>query len=572
MAMMFDNSVYTKKEIREMINSWEIMTAVKIALEDDRVVLILLDLLKDKDKVTKTRSLLALNEILKRANEKTRVTIIKYGLDEIITILKDKDEDISLKAARVLGQLIEKFPLRERELSKILDAIVPLIKKSHHELTLLEITELIENVKILHPSRNLRSRIMGFISSKNPRIKAMGLRLLLNLFIYAGDTKSLKFLLSEASDLLSSESDDVPLVEFCLNTIQDAFKLPLNEDIIDEVSKVLTKIKNLSTQSKDFAIRMKARETLEIIEKVIYEYYRLNPEAAKRKISKLLLDGFIYEAIDLAIAVRDKYILEWLHEGIHTRPELSSRFIPSIPILPSSQKQGQKQKIMLPSLNELRSPKRTPEVTLESAKSLSKIIEEENIQALLNLLKSDPGIIDEISKMLKSEKPEERMDILWALYEVSSNLNRAELTVIFPLIPDLFDILISGNPWAKSRAAKILAILASRAGYDEIVTKSLELLNSNPIPALEFFSYYFTYVWDEKRAIPVLDFLKKSFEDRDLQFDVLLTLEAIVSKAPPDRIELLVPFIPRLKQLERSGTKESQKIAIRILERILKES
>ncbi len=571
MAMMFDDKEYTKDDIKEMISSWEIMHVVKLALENSNVLLILLNLLRDENKVTKIRSLLAINEILKRADEKTKFVIMKHGLEEIINTLQNRDEDVSLKAAQALTQLIKTFPLREKELSKILDAIVPLIKKSHHELTLLEIAELIENVKILHPSPNLRSRIVGFIYSKNPRVKAMGLRLLFNLFVYAGDTKSLKFLLSEISDLILS--DDIPLVEFCLNTIQDALKLPINEEIIGEMSIVLTKVKNLSMQSEDFTIRIKARETLEIIENAIYNYYRSNPEAAKKKISKLLLDGLVYEAIDLAIAIKDKYIIEWLHESLSTSSkigtEFSSRFISGAPLLPFPKKQ---EKVMLPALNELRSPKKTPETTVEFKVNvpLSKIIEDEDTQALLNLLKSNPEVINEISQMLKSEKLEERMDVLWALYEVSSHLNCSELKIILPLIPDLFTILISDNQWAKSRAAKILATLASRAHYEDIIARSLELLSSNPLPALEFFSYYFTYVWDEKRAIPVLNFLKKSFEKKDLQFDALLTLEAIVSKMPPEKIELLIPFIPRLKQIEKYGTKESQKIATRILEKILK--
>ncbi len=260
---MWEDREYSKSEIREMILSWEIMNAVRIALEDSRVVLVLLELLREKDETVKTRALLAVNEILKRADEKIKILIMKNGLDAIIEILHSGNENLSVKAAQVLTRLVDRLPLREEEAIKILDAVVPLIRKSRHELTLLEIAEFIKNLRILHPSPYLRSRITAFVSCRNPRIKAMGLRLLLNLFIYAVDTKALKLLLTEVPDLLSG--DDVPLIEFSLDIIQDSLRLPVTDDTIEELPTLLVRVKNLVLKSRDFTIRMKARETLEAI-------------------------------------------------------------------------------------------------------------------------------------------------------------------------------------------------------------------------------------------------------------------------------------------------------------------
>ena len=569
---MWEDREYSKSEIREMILSWEIMDAVRIALEDSRVVLVLLELLREKDETVKTRALLAVNEILKRADEKIKVLIMKNGLDAIIEILHSGNENLSVKAAQVLTRLVDRLPLREEEAIKILDAVVPLIRKSRHELTLLEIAEFIKNLRILHPSSHLRSRITAFVSCRNPRIKAMGLRLLLNLFIYAGDTKALKLLLTEIPDLLSG--DDVPLIEFSLDIIQDSLRLPVTEDTIEELPTLLVRVKNLVLKNRDFTIRMKARETLEEIERVIYEYYRMRPEEAKKRIHRLLLDGSIYEAIDLAIAVGDRYILEWLHEEIKRRGErgieFTPRFISGVPYIAVS---GKKSKMKLPTLSELRSAKKPPavpepQVKIEDTEEiLTKAIEDEDVEALLELLKSNPDAIREISRMLKSDKIEEKIDGLWAVYTASSHLDRSGLVILRPLIPDLFSLLSSRNPWVRSRAAKILALLASEA-RDGIVQEALKLLDSNPLSALEFFSYYFTYVWDEETAERVLSFLKHALKDESLQFDALLTLDAIASRIPPDRISLLIPFIPKLKRL-REAPKESQKIAIRILDKIL---
>ncbi|GAB6102870.1 hypothetical protein JCM16138_20930 [Thermococcus atlanticus] len=565
---------YPKDEIREMILSWEIMDAVKMALEDRGIVLTLLELLKEKDEMTKTRALLALSEVLKRADEGTKFFIVKHGLDVIIDALKSKNENISMKAAQVLIQLVKEFPLKERDLMKILDAVVPLIRKSGHELVLLEIAALIENIQVSHPSPHLRSRIARFISCRNPRIKAMGLRLLLNLGMYGGDAKAMKLLLAEISDLLSS--DDVPLVEFSLNIIQDSLRLPVTGDIIEELSAVLVRVKNLVLRSRDFTIRMKARETLEAVERAIYEYYRSRPEEAKKKIHKLLLNGFIYEAIDLAIAVGDRYVLEWLHEEIMKRggtaPEFRTRFISGVPYVLTGRKG---RKMRLPTLSELRSPKKPPsapelhEEVQDVKTALPKAIEDEDVQLLLKLLRSNPEAVGELSKMLRSDRIEERIDGLWAVYAVSSRLNRSELGILHPLIPDLFSMLSSRNAWARGRAAKILALLSLQHG--EIVPKALELLNSNPLSALEFFSYYFTYTWDDETGEKVLNFLKHALKDESLQFDALLTLEAIASKIPADKIGLLIPFIPKLKRLGEEGPRETQKIAVRILDQILGE-
>ncbi len=300
----------------------------------------------------------------------------------------------------------------------------------------------------------------------------------------------------------------------------------------------------------------------------------MRPEEAKKRIHRLLLDGSIYEAIDLAIAVGDRYILEWLHEEIGKRGwtgvEFTPRFISGAPYIAVS---GKKSKMKLPTLSELRSAKKPPavpepQVKIEDTEEvLTKAIEDEDAEALLELLKSNPEAVKEISRMLKSDKIEEKIDGLWAVYTASSHLDRSGLVILHPLIPDLFTLLSSRNPWVRSRAAKILALLASEA-RDGIVQEALKLLDSNPLSALEFFSYYFTYVWDEETAEMVLSFLKHALKDESLQFDALLTLDAIASRIPPDRIDLLIPFIPKLKRL-REAPRESQKIAIRILDKIL---
>ncbi|WP_048058245.1 hypothetical protein [Pyrococcus yayanosii] len=138
----------------------------------------------------------------------------------------------------------------------------------------------------------------------------MGLKLLLNMAAYVRDKKALLLLIRELTDLLTSE--DILLLDFILTIVMELTEFPPTEETVKELSRTLTAVKNLALYHKDPTITNKAKMVAGALEDLLHKYYVSNPEEALRKINGLLKDGKFEEAIDLALAVGDKYILKWL--------------------------------------------------------------------------------------------------------------------------------------------------------------------------------------------------------------------------------------------------------------------
>ncbi len=100
----------SEEEIRNLILSWRIVDAVELALRDTGVLRILLKLLEDRDGTTRTRAFMALNEVVKRGDERVRFTVATEGFDAILRGLSSGDSKVAMKAVRVLKNLVEGVP------------------------------------------------------------------------------------------------------------------------------------------------------------------------------------------------------------------------------------------------------------------------------------------------------------------------------------------------------------------------------------------------------------------------------------------------------------------------------
>ncbi len=159
---------------------------------------------------------------------------------------------------------------------------------------------------------------------------------------------------------------------------------------------------------------------------------------------------------------------------------------------------------------------------------------------------------------------------------LAEKLDATKTFILKTAVEPLINITKSHNRWARLRAAKTLAKLASKAPYgDEIVGHFLEEYLSREgkdvIPSLEFFSYYFSGGWDEKTARAVLAKLNNYLKGETL-FDALLVLDALVSSISPEKLHLLKPFVERLKETKKTASPDEQKLALRVLEGIAEKS
>ncbi|WP_157726939.1 hypothetical protein [Thermococcus radiotolerans] len=566
--MPLERTIPSKDELREMVLSWQINEAVELALRDSDVLLMLLDLIGHGDENTKVRALLALGEVLKKGDDRTKFLVMNNGFGTILSALESKDPRLVTKSLKALSALVDGFPLRKDEFLCLVDVLVKLIKDPGMEFASIEMNDLVTKLAVSHPSPAVRSKVSWLVSHENPRLRAMGLRLLLNIFVFTGDAKSLLTLLEEASDLLLSE-DDALLVDFVLDVLSEALRAEVPEEAIKTLPKVLSRVKRVAVQSGDFLIRSKAKKLQGRIEEILASHYRSRPEEAKNVLHRLVLDGEYSMAMDLAISLGDGFLLRWLSKTLELEgiEEFTPRFQvvggPSggsaavLEFSPPAPSSGSVEVEETPSEEVADVPELPP---------IEKLVDDGDASALAKVLRTRPESVSELESFLRSRDAERRSNTLWVLSKLVSRLNNGELKALHPLIPALFEIVESGNPWERSKAAKILAFLASRGGRRDVLDSVLSFLEERPLPALEFFGYYFIYTWDEEAVSRVLQFLKDALTDPQLQFPALMVLDAITMWGIRPEIDRTV-FEPILLKLLESDDEEVRKVTARVMER-----
>jgi len=576
--------------LREYLASWKISKAVELALENDIALRELFKLLRSHDDEVRLRALMVLEDVLKALPEVKRLFLAREFIDDLIKATKSDDDAVSIRALNVIARLIEGIPLDPETFVKLGHALKDLVKSKRGEEVLLAIPQILENIRVLSPDPRVHDVISRLLKSKNPRLKAMGLRLLLNVSVYTGDPSLLREIFSSVRDMLTEK--DVPLADFALNILLEIAEHPLKEELIDDVARTLTLVKNLALGKRP-ELREKARMVAEKLEDAVYKYYKGRPEEAKERINELLIEERFYEAIDLALAVGDTYVLKWLAEVLEKMGKetlkINERVLPrpKYPAIPP-EKEAQRY-LKPPTLSEFKTPRKSAldvalkeptsgggRLTEEEKAGLERALETGKEDELVKLAGKKPEVVFELTHKLEKGDKFERMDALWALSKLAEKLDSARSIILKPAVGPLIEVTKSNNRWARLRAAKTLAKLASKAPYgDEIVGHFLDEYLSKEgkgaLPSLEFFSYYFLQGWDEKTARAVLTRLTDYLQDETL-FDALLLLDALASSIPPEKMHLLKPFVERLKEIKKTASPEEQKLALRVLEGITEKS
>ncbi|ASJ02640.1 hypothetical protein A3L09_04880 [Thermococcus profundus] len=574
--------------LKEHLASWRIGKAAELVLSSDDALRALLSILHGKDKELKKAALIALEEALKGMPDVRRLGLVKVLLDTLIDLAKEGDDDLLIRALRTIRALITGIPLDPRSFVKLNHALKDLVKQRGNEVVLLEIPSILENVRVTSSDPRVYDVISRLLHSRNPRLKAMGLRLTLNTSSYTGDSSLLKMIFSEIKDMLTGE--DIALTDFALNILLEVSDCPLQEELVDEVAGVLTLVKNLAIGRRS-ELREKARIVAEKLEDSIYRYYKNQPEEAKEKIQELLINERFYEAIDLALAVGDTYVLKWLEGELERmekeRLKINERILPG-PKYPSPPPESKAQKTLnMPDLHKFRGGKldlekltKNAEISKqiprmpdeETRRELEAVLTSGKTSKLVDLALRKPEVVFELERKLEEGSKLEKMDALWALSKLSEKLKPKAVFILEPVVAKLFEVAHSTkNRWMRLRATRTLATLALKSKRrDEIVGKFLDGYLSREkrraISALEFFSYYFLETWDEKTARMVLPGLRRFLKDDRLRFDALMVLEAIVTSIPAEKAKLLRDYVPLLERIKKTALPDEQKLAIRILE------
>ncbi|NJE85612.1 hypothetical protein E3E23_07225 [Thermococcus sp. CX2] len=256
---MSPRNTLSKAELREIVLSWQILEAVRLASEDEGLLFLILELARERDDTTRLRAFMALNEIFKRTGGDVKSKVLKNHLDVFIGALTDENERIVMKALRALRHLVEGIPLEEKEFLEITEVLTNLVENSnHHDIVTLEAIDVLSKVRPLRMSESVNTKINKLIGSDDPYLKTIGLCLLVNSFIPSDDVDALRLLLTEAYTLLLSGDDF--LLELILDVLGDVMKYPLPADVKDEVVRISKVVGELIHQKEDPLVRIKAKE------------------------------------------------------------------------------------------------------------------------------------------------------------------------------------------------------------------------------------------------------------------------------------------------------------------------
>ncbi|WP_199919985.1 hypothetical protein [Thermococcus piezophilus] len=255
---MSPRNTLSKAELREIVLSWQILETVRLASEDEGLLILILDLARERDDITRLRAFMALNEIFKRTGGDVKSRVLKNHLDVFIDTLTDENERIVMKALRALGHLVEGIPLEEKEFLEITEVLTNLVENSNRDIVTLEAIDVLSKVRPVRMSESINTKINKLIGSDDPYLKTIGLRLLANSFIPSDDVDALRLLLTEAYTLLFSGEDF--LLELILDVLGDVMKYPLPADVKDEVVRISKVVGELIHQKEDPLVRIKAKE------------------------------------------------------------------------------------------------------------------------------------------------------------------------------------------------------------------------------------------------------------------------------------------------------------------------
>lgn len=563
----FERAIPSKDEIREMVLSWQINDAVKLALNDSDVLLMIIDLLGDGDRNTRIRAVMALYEVLKRCDTRTKFLVLRNGLEGILLALNSRDHKLRVKALKALSSLVDGIRLPEKDFLAILDAIVELAESPGFELVSFEVSDVVAKLTVSSPTQEVRLRIDSLLSREDPWLRAIGLRLFLNVFVSANDTTGMVPVLRGIVTLLPTE--DEALLDFILTTLQGAVEKGVPPESLNVIPNLLSKLREIYTGDRGFFIRSKARNVSMELSSLLSDYYRSRPEEVVKLLDELLRRGEREVAMEVAASLRDEFLIRRLSKTIGEEAaasssfslgatEMSSQYVGDSPSSLSSSSSS-----IVDERGEIRS---LPAAEGAGLPPLESIVEEGDVSALAELLSLQPQTASRLVEFLSSPQVEVRSNALWILSKLAARLNRGEYESLHILVPSLLLLLESKNPWERSKAAKILALIASKGGKKDIARSILKLLDERPVPALEFFGYYFLYTWDDDVVPEVLRFLETALKNPELQFHALMTLDALTIWGERPEIDKNV-FIPILMGLLEVRDEEIRKIAARIMER-----
>jgi len=568
----------TSLMLRELLLSWDVKRAIELALGDSKALKALFSLLGEGDERLRIRTLGALREVLRNLPPYRRKVIVKDFLDDLINVAKRGSEVVTLNVVRVLMTLVHGFPLSREAFLKLVNLMKELSDKS--EPIFIELFSLASVLRVYSLNMEILDELLSMVTSRNLRRSLLGLRLLLT--VAEGTRFSLiKRVLEEVPHIIdeSMRKKEATVVDLAFDMLSEVSRIPLREDYVEEFIHALTVVKNIAL-GKESDLKWRAKQVLGEMEEAVYRYYRGNPEAAKDRIQKLLINERFYEAIDLALAVGDTYVLKWLSELLERMEKetlkIGERVVPK-PYYPSLPAEKLAERTLHPpALTSFKPRKREVLRIVRRAagggeiRAMKRSMGKGEIEDVEELAFKKPEVVLELVHMLRSSDQMEKMDALWAVSKLAERLDGRRLKILSVAVDDLVELARCKNRWIRAKAGKALALVAAKSDLrDEIVGKFLSWYRSGEMDkvaaALEFFSYYFLYRWDRKAAMEVIRFLPAYLKE-GLDFEGLLTIEAILSTAPEEETDLVAPLMGEVKRFLKSDVDEKRKLAERILQ------
>ncbi|NJE05818.1 hypothetical protein E3E36_06605 [Thermococcus sp. M36] len=281
-------------QIRELVLSWRAEGMVKSSWDDQGAVTSLLELLDEGDAATRVRALVVLGELLKNSRGAVRSQVMEVS-ERLVALLGEGDRRVAAKALDVLTVLLDGAHVSERMLLAMVD-VAESMANSGDTFLYLSVLDLLREVRLPALSKRGEARIRALLSSKNPYIKIIGIRLSIG---YGMPPETSGNVLAGILELM--DSGRVILLETALDLLEEALETGLPDGAMPHLVGFLGALGDLGSGGQDIFLRSRALDVQSKVERILFEYYDGRRGDAVEVIEALIRSRRVKDAINLAL-------------------------------------------------------------------------------------------------------------------------------------------------------------------------------------------------------------------------------------------------------------------------------
>jgi len=292
-------------KIRELVTSWRTGDILKLAVNDEKVLMELLALTHDDDSAVRLRAVSVLNSLVK-SQEGTRVkqTIVENSFERLMKLLNDKDSRVVIRTLEMLPHLVDGVSISKEMFMMLVDAASRVADTCDSMMYI----SLVDVFCSMHPPQlkpEELSLIDNLLSSKNLYRRALGAC----LYLVAGGVPGMDVsTLMAIRDMISC--NEHLLVETGLKFLEEFLECPHGPDVMHLLPSLFSVLKGVEKTADSIFLRSGASKVRSKLERALITYYRSRVEEGGEVAKRLLAEGKMEDAFNLVLIIGEGSLLK----------------------------------------------------------------------------------------------------------------------------------------------------------------------------------------------------------------------------------------------------------------------